>query len=236
MKGRYDMGILVAIEGTDASGKQTQSELAYKKLAERGIKARLISFPAYESESSLFVKKYLAGEFGSEPGDVDAYTASVFYALDRFATYRADWGKDYENGTVIIADRYVPSNMIHQAAKLGTESEKDAFAAWLADFEYNRCGLPEPDAVVFLNMPPDAAQRLMAERANKIDQSAGKDIHERNASYMRRSFDNAVYIAKRLGWRTVMCAENNIVRAVDDINNEVMDIVNGLLTAPTIAP
>lgn len=222
------MGILIAIEGTDASGKQTQSELLYKKLCDRGIKARLVSFPAYESESSALVKMYLAGKFGDKPEDVNAYAASVFYAADRFASYRTDWEKDYNSGAVIIADRYVPSNIIHQASKL-RDSEKKDFISWLSELEYKHFGLPVPDAVIFLNMPPETAAMLMAERANKIDNSADKDIHEQNKAYLRESYGNAVRIAESLSWKTVLCADGDGIRSIENISNEIMDIANEVI-------
>lgn len=222
------MGILIAVEGTDSSGKQTQSELLYKRLSEMGIKSRLVSFPAYESESSALVKMYLAGEFGENPNDVNAYAASTFYAVDRFATFRNDWGKDYEAGVVIIADRYVPSNIIHQAAKL-EESEKEAFVQWLCELEYGHFMLPKPNVTFFLDMPTKTALSLMANRANKIDQSEKKDIHERNGEYLKKSYDNAMGIAKRLGWEIVPCTEGESVRDILSINNDMMSVINSIL-------
>lgn len=222
------MGILIAVEGTDSSGKQTQSEMLYKRLSEMGIKSRLVSFPAYESESSALVKMYLAGEFGENPNDVNAYAASTFYAVDRFATFRNDWGKDYEAGVVIIADRYVPSNIIHQAAKL-EESEKEAFVQWLCELEYGHFMLPKPNVTFFLDMPTKTALSLMANRANKIDKSEKKDIHERNGEYLKKSYDNAMGIAKRLGWEIVPCTEDESVRDILSINNDMMSVINSIL-------
>lgn len=220
------MGILIAIEGTDSSGKQTQSELVYNKLTELGIPARQVSFPAYESESSALVKMYLSGKFGSEPGDVNAYAASTFYAVDRFATYRTDWKKDYDAGKVIVADRYVPSNLIHQAAKLENKAEKECFIEWLEELEYKHFGLPVPDATIFLNMPPQSAAMLMADRANKIDSSDKKDIHERNLEYLKKSYDNAVGVARSRGWHEVSCAGcGTDVRSIEDIHTDIMKIV-----------
>ncbi len=224
------MGILIAIEGTDSSGKQTQSELLYERLCKAGIKAKLISFPAYESDSSALVKMYLAGEFGTDPKDVNAYAASVFYAVDRFATFRKEWGNDYDNGTVIVADRYVPSNLIHQAAKLDQKSEKDAFIKWLNELEYSHFGLPTPDVTLFLDMPTDAARKLMAERANKIDNSDKKDIHERNSEYLKKSYDNAKGIADKLGWSIVPCADTGgKVRSMQEISDNIWNIVKKAL-------
>ncbi len=220
------MGILIAIEGTDSSGKQTQSERLYKTLVDLGIKARLVSFPAYESDSSTLVKMYLAGEFGTDPESVNAYAASTFYAVDRYATFKKDWGKDYLNGTVIIADRYVPSNLIHQASKIEADEEKTKFINWLDALEYNQLGLPRPDATIFLDMPTDVAQKLMQKRANKIDNSDEKDIHERNGEYLRKSYENAKGIAKKLSWNVICCADDNgNVRNIDEISDEIYGIV-----------
>lgn len=224
------MGFLIAIEGTDSSGKQTQSELLYNRLVAEGIDARLISFPAYESDSSALVKMYLAGEFGTNPNDVNAYTASTFYAMDRFATFRKDWGKDYNEGTVIVADRYVPSNLIHQAAKIDDEDEKEKFVKWLHDLEYKHYGLPYPNVTVFLDMPTDVAARLMKERANKIDKSDKKDIHERDLEYLKKSYDNAKGIAKKLDWCIVPCTDSTgEVRTIDSISDDILKMVKTLI-------
>lgn len=224
------MGFLIAIEGTDSSGKQTQSELLYNRLVAEGIDARLISFPAYESDSSALVKMYLAGEFGTNPNDVNAYTASTFYAMDRFATFRKDWGRDYNAGTVIIADRYVPSNLIHQAAKIDDEDEKGKFVEWLHNLEYKHYGLPYPNVTVFLDMPTDVAARLMKERANKIDKSDKKDIHERDLEYLKKSYANAKGIAKKLDWCIVPCTDSTgEVRTIDSISDDILKMVKTLI-------
>lgn len=225
------MGFLIAVDGVDSSGKQTQTELLYERLKERGNKVRKVSFPAYDSPSSSLVKMYLAGEFGTDPGDVNAYTASAFFALDRFATYKTDWGDDYNNDTIILADRYTTSNMIHQAGKISQPAEKERFIEWLYDFEYHICGLPKPDITVFLDMPPEYGIKLMENRANKINGSDVKDIHERSPEYLKSSYDNAVFIAEHYGWTRIPCAENNRVRTIDDINGDVFSAVVNALKA-----
>ena len=107
-------GKLYVIEGLDGSGKATQSQLLYESFARKGLPVRKVSFPNYESDSSALVRMYLRGDFGRDPSDVNAYAASSFYAADRFAGYKADWGPFYEEGGIIIADRYTTSNAIHQ--------------------------------------------------------------------------------------------------------------------------
>ncbi|MGN1115933.1 MAG: dTMP kinase, partial [Candidatus Ornithomonoglobus sp.] len=187
-------------------------------------------FPAYESESSALVKMYLSGKFGSGPQDVNAYTASTFYAVDRFATYRMDWKRDYDAGTVIVADRYVPSNMIHQASKIENKREKKRFIDWLVELEYGHFGLPIPDATIFLNMPPESAARLMADRANKIDSSDKKDIHESDLEYLKKSYDNALQVSQARGWREVSCVDcGGNVRSIEDINADIIKIVDDIL-------
>ncbi len=222
------MGILIAIDGVDASGKQTQSQLVFDKLIKQGKKARLVSFPDYSSDSSALVRMYLNGEFGSDPSDVNAYAASTFFAADRFASYRRDWKKDYENGVVMIADRYVQSNMIHQASKLPA-SEKEKFIDWLYELEYGIYALPKPDVTIFLDMPPEKARELMAERENKFTRSADKDIHERNSEYLLKSYENAVFIAQKLGWTRISCVKDGKLRSVEDINDEIMKTAAPLL-------
>ncbi len=223
------MGILIAIDGVDSSGKETQSKLLRERLIAEGFPVRLKSFPDYDNVSSSLVKMYLSGEFGKDPADVNAYVASSFFALDRFATYRTDWGRDYNNGTIILADRYVTSNMIHQASKIEDIAEKEKCLDWIYDFEYSICGLPKPDLTIFLDMPVYWGQRLMEGRANKIDGGSVKDIHERNESYLQKSYDNAVFVAEKFGWRRILCANDGGVKAPSEIHAEIYEAVRSIL-------
>lgn len=216
--------MLIVFEGTDSSGKQTQTELLYEKMNSAGKNVRKISFPDYDSDSSALVKMYLAGKFGETAESVSPYAASAFYAVDRYASFKTGWGKFLMSGGTVIADRYTTSNMIHQCAKL-PESGKNAFIDWVSDFEYNKLSLPKPDKVIFLNMPPSAAKTLMQGRANKITGKKRLDIHESDFEYMQKSYDNAVYVAKKCGWDTVLCTENGQVRTRDDIHREILKIV-----------
>ena len=222
------MGKLIAIDGVDASGKQTHAGLLYEKFKSEGKNVRKISFPMYESPSSELVKMYLSGEFGEKPGDVSAYAASSFFAADRFATFRTDWGKDYNNGMLIIADRYVSSNMIHQASKL-EPGEKDKFLEWLDNFEYEIYALPRPDITIFLDMPPEYGIHFMSERENKFSKDAEKDIHERNFEYLLKSYENACSIAEKYGWIKVSCVRNGNIRTIDEINSEIYNIASKII-------
>ena len=134
-------GKLIVLEGLDGSGKGTQAKLLAKHLTETDHLVREITFPDYDSDSSALVKMYLAGQFGDKPDDVNAYAASSFYAVDRYAGYKSDWGKFYEEGGILIADRYTTSNAVHQCSKLPPE-QWDAFLQWLFDYEYHLLGLP----------------------------------------------------------------------------------------------
>lgn len=220
------MAKLIVIEGTDASGKQTQSELLYEFFKLGNAKTVKLVFPDYESRSSELVKMYLEGRFGDKPEDVDPKVASVFYAADRYASYKTKWESiSKEDDAVIILDRYVTSNMIHQAAKIDDLQKKEEYLNWIYDFEYNIMGLPKPDYVIFLNMRFDLAQSLMEKRNNKITDQAEKDIHERNSEYMKKCYDNACGIAKKYGWYEVKCYNGDEIRTIDDIQEEIRKLV-----------
>ncbi len=223
------MGILIAIDGVDASGKQTQTELLEKRLREMGMKIKKVSFPTYDNPSSTLVKMYLGGEFGKNPSDVNAYATSTFFAADRFVTYRTDWGKDYNDGTVIIADRYVSSNLIHQASKIDDEKEKDAFLMWLDDYEHNIYGLPRPDVTIFLDMPPEYGAILMKNRANKATGDEKKDIHESDFSYLQKSYDNAVFVAEKFRWKRIPCVKDGKIRSIEEIHEDIFAVVKELV-------
>lgn len=197
-------GKLIVIEGLDGSGKATQAGLLCQELSDRGYAVRKVSFPDYESNSSALVKMYLAGEFGTDPSDVNAYAASSFYAVDRCASFKKDWGKFYAEGGIIVADRYTTSNAVHQCSKLPKE-QWDGYLNWLFSFEYDLMGIPEPDKVIFLRADVDVSQKLMSGRYHG-DESK-KDIHEKDVGYLRRSQEAAKYCAEKLGWTVVHCLE-----------------------------
>lgn len=215
-------GKLIVIEGLDGSGKATQAELLASALAEQGRNVKEITFPDYENDSSALVRMYLKGEFGSKPDDVNAYAASAFYAVDRYASYKKNWGELYEQGGIIVADRYATSNGIHQCSKLD-ESLWDEYLQWLDDFEYKKLGIPAPDTVIYLKADTAVSQKLMTGRYNG-DESK-KDIHEGDIEYLKRSQKAAVYCADKLGWKTVECVKDGKMRSIDDIHAEIMTLV-----------
>ena len=218
------MGKLIVIEGLDGSGKATQAKLLAKNLTEVGNTVREVSFPDYASDSSALVKMDLAGQFGTHPDDVNAYAASSFYAVDRYASYKKDWQNVYRNG-IIIADRYTTSNAIHQCSKLPPE-QWDTFLDWLFDFEYRLLGIPAPDLVVYLKVDPEVSQKLMTERYHGHEEK--KDIHEKDMEYLNRCQAAAKYCADRLGWKTIDCAANGRMRSIEEIQADIIGLLNSV--------
>lgn len=216
-------GKLIVIEGLDSSGKQTQTELLCKVLNERGIQVKKISFPCYDSDSSALVKMYLAGKLGDNADEVNPFAASSFYAVDRYASFKTDWGAFYNNGGIVIADRYTTSNMIHQAGKISDLKERDAYLEWLYEYEFNRLGLPSPDKVIFLEMPPSVSERLMKERANKFTGESEKDIHEKDKLHLINSYNSALYVAEKFEWTRVSCVRDDNLRSIEDIHSEILE-------------
>ncbi len=215
--------MLVVIEGVDGSGKQTQSQMLYERLSEK-FDVKRLAFPNYESDTSTLVKMYLGGDFGTKPEDVNAYASSTFYAADRIGSFLKDWKEDYEKGTFILCDRYTTSNAVHQAGKLEGR-DRDNYLEWLFDYEYNLLGLPKPDFVFFLAVPTDVSKKLMENRNNKITGEMEKDIHEKNSEYLEKSYNNALYVAKKCGWNVIECVKDGKLRSIEDINDEIYDLV-----------
>lgn len=224
------MGKLIIFEGLDGSGKGTQTELACQSLRQKGYDPLKITFPDYESESSALVKMYLSGQFGQKPDDVNAYAASTFYAVDRYASYKTSWGAAYRSNSLIISDRYTTSNAVHQCSKL-PPMHWDGFLEWLFDFEYKKLGLPAPDAVIYLAVDPDVSQRLIAERYNG-DQTK-MDIQEKDTEYLARSRAAAEYCARKLGWKRIECTTVadgvKTIRSAEDIHAEVLAYLESLV-------
>ncbi|MBQ7858945.1 MAG: deoxynucleoside kinase [Faecalibacterium sp.] len=212
-------GRLIVVEGLDGSGKATQSKLLAEKLQQQGYAVRQITFPNYQSESSAPVRMYLRGDFGQKPDDVNAYAASTFYAVDRYAGYKADWGQFYHNGGILIADRYTTSNAVHQCSKLPVEQWQQ-YIDWLYELEFGKMGLPSPDGVVYLSVDPAVSQKLMTGRY-KGDESK-KDVHEKDLEYLARSRRAAGWCAQHLGWQTVECTAAGKMRSIEDIHAEVL--------------
>lgn len=224
-----DKGKLIVIEGPDGSGKNTQANMLFHRLLLEGKKVIFISFPDYESDSSALVKMYLAGNFGENPNNVNIYASSTFYAVDRFASYQMKWKNFYLNEGIIISDRYTTSNMIHQAAKITDEKEKNEYLDWLWDLEFNLYKLPVPDEVIFLDVKPELSRKLMKDRLNKITNGKEKDIHEKNQSFLINSYNNALYVADKYDWKKIDCNNGNEILDIEVIHEKIYEYLKNII-------
>ena len=209
------MGSLIVFEGTDGSGKATQSKLLLERLRRDGLDCRPLTFPLYGQPSAAPVELYLSGALGAKPGDVNAYAASAFYAVDRYCSYKQDWGGFYEQGGVLIADRYTTSNAVHQASKL-SGGERKAYLDWLFGFEYGLLGLPEPTAVFYLDVPTELTERMM--RRREAESGTAADIHERDDAYLRACREAGEQLVADYGWQYVDCSRDGAMRSIEDIH------------------
>ena len=212
------MGKLIVIEGTDGSGKSTQFRLMSEHLTQDGVAFKHIVFPRYSEESSALIRMYLGGQFGTNPSDVNAYAASSFYAVDRYASYKMDWGKWYEDGGLVLSDRYTTSNAVHQASKEQGEN-RDQFLKWLYEFEYDKLGLPRPDLVIYLDVPTDYTEKLLRHREQDTNTKA--DIHEKDMQYLATCREAGRAAATYYGWKIIQCVKDGNMRTMEDIHNEI---------------
>ncbi len=217
------MSTFIAIDGLDGSGKGTQTNLLVNRLKTDGYAVRNISFPMYDSDSSAPVRMYLEGKLGTRPSDTNAYAASTFFACDRYASYKADWKTDYDKmDKILIANRYTSANAVHQLSKLPRDKWDD-FLDWLWDFEFIKLGLPAPDLVLYLELPPALSMELVGRRSSETGQK--KDIHEKDEAYMRRCYDAALYASQKLGWTTIRCYNEFGIRSREAIFGDICDAI-----------
>lgn len=219
-------GKLIVFEGTDGSGKATQTELLCRELARRDVPFRKLTFPRYDEPSSALVRLYLDGAFGAHADDVNAYAAASFYAMDRYASFRQDWGEYYASGGLVIADRYTTSNAVHQTVKL-PEAQRRAFLDWLFDYEYRLLELPGPDRVLYLDIPTELTEQMLRRREKETHTHA--DIHERDDAYLRQCRENAAFVVDYCGWTRIDCACGGALRSKEDIHAEVLEKLSDLL-------
>ena len=220
------MGKLIVIEGTDGSGKSTQFKKLWEHLESDGITFKHIVFPRYDQESSALIRMYLGGQFGDKPSDVNAYAASSFYAVDRYASYKMDWGKWYNEGGVVISDRYTTSNAVHQASKEEGPARQE-YLKWLYDFEYDKLGLPRPDLTIYLDVPTDFTEKLLRHR--EADTNTTADIHEKDMDYLATCRQCGREAAQYYGWKVIQCVKDGKMRSIEDIHNEIYAAVQQCL-------
>lgn len=212
-------GKLIVIEGTDGSGKATQTELLYNRLQEEGHPLTKLSFPRYGKPSARLVELYLSGAFGDSPTDIDPYEASKYYAVDRYASFKEDWEDNYNQGNIVLSDRYTTSNIVHQSAKM-LKPDRIKFFKWIADFEYNKLAIPEPDIVIYLDMPLDITSRLM--RGREVNTNTKADIHEKDIKYLAQCKDVALDAARYFKWNVISCVHpSGDLKTIEEIHEEV---------------
>ena len=220
------MGKLIVLEGTDGSGKATQTQALFARLEQEGYPLQKIDFPQYNEDSSSLIKMYLGGQFGDKPSDVNAYAASTFYAVDRYASYKKSWGDFYHNGGVVLADRYTTANAVHQGSKLFGKERED-YLNWLFDFEYRLMELPMPDLVIYLEVPVEVTSKNMEKRETETNTTS--DIHEKDKEYLNACRIAAGEAADRFGWKRIACTKDGKMRSIEDIHEDVYSAVKEIL-------
>ncbi|MCQ2382026.1 MAG: deoxynucleoside kinase [Clostridia bacterium] len=211
-----------AIEGTDGSGKKTQIKKLYDYLKNQGADVHIVSFPDYDSPSSAPIKMYLSGEFGDDPNVLDAFQASTLFATDRICkmtkllpTLKPD--------AIVLFDRYVQSNLLHQAGKIQGRKERENFARWLDDFEFNILKLPRTDKVIFLDLPANKAMELISQRGQlKIGDEYEKDIHEANYNHLSNAYNAGIEACELFGWSKIQCLNDfGEILTPDEIHEKI---------------
>jgi len=216
---------LIVIEGLDGCGKNTQVALLEKYFEDKMIKVKKLSFPNYSSASSSLIKMYLNSEFGESPEEVNPYAAASFFAVDRFAEFKKQWAKDYQENTVIISDRYTTSNAIYQMCKL-KKDQWDSYLSWLYDYEYVKLEIPKPNLVIYLKGEISASQHLMEMRYN--GDNTKKDLHESNILFLKKCEEAAKFIAQKDGWLEVDCFKGEKMKSKQEIHKEIVSLIGGV--------
>lgn len=211
-------GKLIVLDGIDGSGKSTQFALLTERLTREGAAFRKAVFPRYGEPSSSMIRAYLGGEFGSDPNAVSPYAASTFFFVDRYASYKTDWGDFYNSGGLVLCDRYTTSNAIHQGAKLDGSALAD-YLDWLYDFEFRLMELPKPNIVLYMDVDLDTCLAQIKTRQEKT-RTRG-DIHEIHPDYLAACFAAGKAAAERLGWIKIRCMENGKMRTVEEIHEDI---------------
>lgn len=219
-------GKLIVLEGIDGSGKSSQYRRICARMENDGIDYNHIVFPRYDQDSSMLIRMYLRGDFGEKPSDVNAYTASTFYAADRYASFNTDWGEYYKNGGIILSDRYTTSNAVHQGCKLSDE-ELPGFFDWLYDLEYVKMGLPKPDLVIYLDVDIETSLARMKHRQDSTNTKA--DIHEKDVEYLARCLHTAEKAADYYGWKRIPFMKDGKERDLQEKNDEIYSIIRSYI-------
>lgn len=225
------MAKLIVVDGLDGCGKTTQIKLLEKHLKTLGKEVVLIKNPNYESYSSSLVKMYLKGDIGVDANNINPYISSSFYSVDRFISNEKSW-KDLlkkDDNTVILMDRYISANIIHQGGKIDNDNERKRFIEWLCDFEYDKAGLPEEDLTIILTVPPEVSSKSLDTRYNNDKNK--RDIHENNDEYSKNCYkrlQSSIFdmISQGYHWCTINCVDNdNELLSIQDIHKIITSVV-----------
>ena len=211
-------GKIIVLEGIDGSGKSAQYRKLCARLQSEGVNFRSVEYPRYSEETSSLIRMYLAGQFGENPNDVNPYASSIFYAVDRYASFMTDWKDYYRGGGLMLLDRYTTSNAVHQGAKL-PEGEQPAFFDWLYDLEYVKLGLPRPDLVIYLDVDLETSLARVRHRQEKTGKDG--DIHEKDAAYLAKCIATGSRAADHYGWKRVDFKKNGQIRELDEKHEEI---------------
>jgi len=221
------VGKLIVIDGTDGSGKATQTKLLVEMLKKEGKQVEYVDFPRYGQKSAALVEEYLNGKFGIAD-EVGPYRASIFYAVDRYAA-SFELKKWLSEGKIVIANRYVSSNMGHQAGKIKDKKERKKFLKWLEELEYNIFGIPRPDINVLLYIPPEIGQKLVEQKGHRDYIGDKKDIHEADIQHLKNAAEAYKYVAKRYKWIIIDCAPKNKLKTIEEIHEILWNKIKELI-------
>lgn len=216
-------GKMIVIEGAgDGMGKSTQLSLLKDRIKKDGEDFFYHHFPTYNTYQGRPVEEYLNGNFGSAAKQ-SPYFVHLLYAQDRAITWHTQLKYEYELGKTLLMDRYTTSTFLYQAANIEDISERKAFIDFACDYEYNKLGIKEPDKILFLY----ASFELITKLRNQRQQNEGilNDIHERDLDFMKRVYDNAMFVADYLSWDMINCEKNGEMRTREDIHEEVYKLV-----------
>ncbi len=213
------LGKLIVLEGScDGIGKSTQYEKLYERLTKEGYEVVSHHFPSYETTQGSGVESYLKGEYG-DITTLSPYFINSLYAHDRAVTWYSELKKAYDSGKIILLDRYTTSSLIYQTANITSLEERSKVIKYLADFEYHKLLIKEPDLVIFLTMPFELANELRHKR--QTNDGIINDIHESNLEFMKKVYDNSHFVADYFGFEKIECNHENNIRSIEDIHEEV---------------
>lgn len=227
------MGKLIVIDGLDGSGKKTQVDILVSKLKQMGKNVHMIDFPDYDSESSAPVKMYLRGDIGHDPSKLNPYLCSLFYTVDRGIQFNKTMFNWYnEPDSILVANRYISANVIHQGAKIDSAEDKKKYFEWIYNLEIEKVGLPKDNITIILSLPVEVSQKLMDGRYKA--NGGSKDIHEADMAYLHKCYNTVDIAVKHLSslgynWKKIDCSENGDIRSKDSIEKDIWDNIKHLV-------